>query len=268
METTADCKHGFITSADVYPANEKRAFTGLAAPGTTDSIWGSDAKYCVRPWLRYRCHSSWSGVSGHYRIYSRCSVFHFLREIRLLLSASRRCVLLPGRYQLVCQRLNCSRPTGKYLRCYQVQGDTYKHCKRNSICFKQAGIRRRILGSSCILLPIENKRVRTYWQRCSLTMTCLRKIWADGLLSVLKREHCLSKVRKRGIPAVTEECLLSARALNLKRMVRAIYFFSYMLVIWAESIGSQPRFVFCQQVHSLTPVDRQASFHRGIIDEG
>lgn len=50
-----------------------------------------------------------------------------------------------------------------------------------------------------------------------------RKIWAEGSFSAMKREHCLSKIRKRGISAATEECLLSAMALNLKRMVKAFF---------------------------------------------
>lgn len=54
-------------------------------------------------------------------------------------------------------------------------------------------------------------------------MMRLRKIWAEGSFSVLKREHCISKIRKRGISAATEECLLAVMALNLKRMVRAIF---------------------------------------------
>ena len=74
----------------------------------------------------------------------------------------------------------------------------------------------------------------------------------DTCASVLKREHCLSKIRKRGIPAVTEECLLSAMALNLKRMVRAILLTSHMLKIGAESIHFLLQFIFCQQVPYLT----------------
>ena len=58
-----------------------------------------------------------------------------------------------------------------------------------------------------------------------LSMMRLRKIWAEGSFSVLKREHCISKIRKRGILAATEECLLAAMALNLKRMVNAILFY-------------------------------------------
>ena len=58
-----------------------------------------------------------------------------------------------------------------------------------------------------------------------LSMMRLRKIWAEGSFAVLKREHCISKIRKRGILAATEECLLAAMALNLKRMVNAIFFY-------------------------------------------
>ena len=148
----------------------------------------------------------------------------------------------PEGAKLVYQRLNCSQTTGKYLRCYQVQGDTCRHCKQNSTCFKQTGVRRRILGSSCypaFYRGHERIGSNTYWH-----MMRLRKIWAEGSFSVLKREHCLSKIRKRGIPAVTEECLLSAMALNLKRMVRAILSTSHMLKIGAESIHFLLQFLF------------------------
>ena len=121
----------------------------------------------------------------------------------------------PEGAKLVYQRLNCSQTTGKYLRCYQVQGDTCRHCKQNATCFKQTGVRRRILGSGCypaFYRGHERIGSDTYWH-----MMRLRKIWAEGSFSVLKREHCLSKIRKRGIPVVTEECLLSAMALNLRQ---------------------------------------------------
>lgn len=79
-------------------------------------------------------------------------------------------------------------------------------------------------------------------------MMLLRKIWAEGSFSVLKREHCLSKVRKQGIPAVTEERLLSAMALNLKRMVKVILLTLRKLKIWTENIRFLFRLLFCQQV--------------------
>lgn len=62
----------------------------------------------------------------------------------------------------------------------------------------------------------------------------LRKIWAEGSFSAMKREHGLSKIRKRGISAATEECLLPAMALNLKRMVKAIFLVLLFFQIGAE----------------------------------
>ncbi|MFR7372622.1 MAG: transposase [Roseburia faecis] len=50
----------------------------------------------------------------------------------------------------------------------------------------------------------------------------LRKIWAEGTFAVLKREHKLNKIQKRGLQKATEECLLSATAFNLKRLVKAV----------------------------------------------
>ena len=64
-----------------------------------------------------------------------------------------------------------------------------------------------------------------------LSMMRLRKIWAEGSFSVLKREHCISKIRKRGILAATEECLLAVMALNLKRMANAIFFISIFTIL-------------------------------------
>ncbi|SFI76651.1 Transposase DDE domain-containing protein, partial [Ruminococcaceae bacterium D5] len=84
------------------------------------------------------------------------------------------------------------------------------------------------------------------------SMMRLRKIWAEGSFSVLKREHCISKIRKRGISAAAEECLLAVMALNLKRMVKAIFNKLKIRFMWAEEVFPQPSFSFCQQVQILT----------------
>lgn len=123
---------------------------------------------------------------------------------------------------LTYHRLNCNQSTGKYLRCYQASCTDCSHCGRRKTCFETNSNRRRVLASSCYPAFFRgHSRVGT---PAYLSMMRLRKIWAEGSFSVLKREHCLSKIRKRGIPAVTEECLLSVMALNLKRMVKASFF--------------------------------------------
>lgn len=50
----------------------------------------------------------------------------------------------------------------------------------------------------------------------------LRKIWCEGNFSHQKERHNLKRTFKRGIEKITEQCLLSACALNLKRLVKAI----------------------------------------------
>ena len=72
-----------------------------------------------------------------------------------------------------------------------------------------------------------------------------RKIWAEGSFAAMKREHNLLKIRKRGILAANEECLLSAMALNLKRRVKVIFSRIYLDKVWAETMISQPIFYLC-----------------------
>jgi len=120
------------------------------------------------------------------------------------------------------------------------------HCPKWSSCFDKAGIRRRVLASSCYPAFFRgHQRVGTPEY---LAMMRLRKIWAEGSFSVLKREHCISRIRKRGILAATEECLLAAMALNLKRMVNAIFRYLQIYCSAGNTVGFQQNFCFCQQV--------------------
>lgn len=221
METTVDCKCGIITGVDVYPANEKESLLVLRhlerqiQNGVPMQNIALDRGYdtgAVHRGLKLL------GITGYI---PAIQFSHSPEKYGFFYFPQEDVFCCPEGARLVYQRLNCSQTTGKYLQCYQVQGETCKHCKRQSVCFKQTGIRRRILGSSCYPASYrghEHIGSVAYWG-----MMRLRKIWAEGSFSVLKREHCLSKVRKRGIPAVTEECLLSAMALNLKRMAKAIH---------------------------------------------
>ena len=116
--------------------------------------------------------------------------------------------------------------------------------------FDKAGVRRRVLASSCYPAFFRgHQRVGTPEY---LSMMRLRKIWAEGSFSVLKREHCISKIRKRGILAATEECLLAAMALNLKRMAKCHLSLSPNLLFCWNRCVFQQNFCFCQQVPYFT----------------
>ena len=150
--------------------------------------------------------------------------------------------ICPMGQPLVFQRLNCNKSTVKHLYCYQIQVNVcWKYTSRET-CFDKTGARRRILASSCYPAFYRgHSRVNTPEY---LHMMKKRKIWAEGSLAAMKREHNLSTIHKGGILAAAEECLFSAMALNLKRMVKAILLTSHKAKIWAESINFQFRFLF------------------------
>ncbi|MCD7948587.1 MAG: transposase [Oscillospiraceae bacterium] len=121
--------------------------------------------------------------------------------------------ICPEGQTLIYHRLNCNQSTGKYLHCYQVQGSACLNCLRRSKCFDcfdKVGVRRRILASSCY--PAFHRSRQRVGTPEYLTMMRKRKIWAEGSFAAMKREHNLSRIRKRGIAAAAEECLLSALA--------------------------------------------------------
>ena len=170
METTVDCKYGIITGVDVYPANEKESLLLLRhlerqiQNGIPMQNIALDCGYdtgAVHRGLEL------PGITGYIPAIQFSNSpekygFYYLPQ-----EDAFRC---PEGAKLVYQRLNCSQTTGKYLRCYQVQGDTCKHCKRNATCFQQTGIRRRILGSSCypaFYRGHERIGSEAYWRMCA-----------------------------------------------------------------------------------------------------
>ena len=48
----------------------------------------------------------------------------------------------------------------------------------------------------------------------------LRQVWCEGSFSAQKHEHNLARVLRRGLEAAEDHCLLSATALNLKRIIK------------------------------------------------
>ena len=50
----------------------------------------------------------------------------------------------------------------------------------------------------------------------------LRQIWCEGSFAAQKWKHNLRRLFRRGLEAAEDHCLLSATALNLKRMVKCL----------------------------------------------
>lgn len=242
MEATVDCKHGILTGVDVYSANEKKSLLVLRHLerqidfGIPMSRLALDRGYetgAVHRGLELL------GITGYIpaiQFSNPPEKYGFSYDPQL------DAFICPEGVPLTYHRLNCSKSTGKYLRCYQVEGDACMRCPKRPSCFDKAGIRRRVLASSCYPAFFRgHQRVGTPEY---LSMMRLRKIWAEGSFSVLKREHCISRIRKRGILAATEECLLAAMALNLKRMVNAIFRYPQIYCSAGTSVGFSSFFAF------------------------
>ena len=250
MEATVDCKHGILTGVDVYPANEKESLLVLRHLERQINLGIPMSRLALdRGYETGAVHRGLEllGITGYIpaiQFSNPPEKYGFSYDPQL------DAFICPKGVPLTYHRLNCSKSTGKYLRCYQVEGDACMRCPKQPSCFDKAGIRRRVLASSCYPAFFRgHQRVGTPEY---LSMMRLRKIWAEGSFSVLKREHCISRIRKRGILAATEECLLAAMALNLKRMAKYHLSLSPNLLFCWNHCGFQQNFCFCQQVPYFT----------------
>ena len=246
MEATVDCKHGILTGVDVYPANEKESLLilrhlerqiNLGIPMRQIALDRGYETGAVHRGLELL------GITGYI---PAIQFSNPPEKYGFVYDQKKDVFICPKGISLAYHRLNCNKSTGKYLRCYQVSGNQCMHCMSRAECFDKSGVRRRILTSSCY--PAFYRGHQRVGSPEFLPMMRLRRIWAEGSFAVLKREHCISKIRKRGIPAATEECLLAAMALNLKRMVKAIFCELKIRFNWAKELFLGLVFLFCQQI--------------------
>ena len=242
IDSGLDCKHGILTGVDVYPANEKESLLVLRHLERQINLGIPMSRLALdRGYETGAVHRGLEllGITGYIpaiQFSNPPEKYGFSYDPQL------DAFICPEGVPLAYHRLNCSKSTGKYLRCYQVEGDACMRCPKRPSCFDKAGIRRRVLASSCYPAFFRgHQRVGTPEY---LSMMRLRKIWAEGSFSVLKREHCISRIRKRGILAATEECLLAAMALNLKRMVNAIFRYFQIYCSAGTTVGSSRIFAF------------------------
>ena len=242
IDSGLDCKHGILTGVDVYSANEKESVLILRHLERQINLGIPMSRLALdRGYETGAVHRGLEllGITGYIpaiQFSNPPEKYGFSYDPQL------DAFICPEGVPLTYHRLNCSKSTGKYLRCYQVEGDACMRCPKQPSCFDKAGIRRRVLASSCYPAFFRgHQRVGTPEY---LAMMRLRKIWAEGSFSVLKQEHCISRIRKRGILAATEECLLAAMALNLKRMVNTIFRYFQIYCSAGTTVGFSRIFAF------------------------
>ncbi len=109
---------------------------------------------------------------------------------------------------------------GHYSKIYSAKAKDCKICPFREKCFGKKSIKKAISRPIAHELIDENlKRSKTSEYK---QIQKQRRVWCEGTFGTMKTKHNLYKTYKRGIQKILEQCLFSALALNLKRMVKVI----------------------------------------------
>jgi hypothetical protein len=194
-QVTVDCKHGIVTGMDVYPANEKESLIILRHLEKQRKRTGLSMRRLAldRGYDTGAVHRGLEllGIEGYI---PGIEFPNSPQKYGFRYCPEEDCFFCPEEKMLRYSRLNCNKSTGKYLRCYQADQSDCHACPRRETCLDRVSIRRRILASSCYpAFHRGHSRIGTpeYYR-----MMRLRRIWAEGSFSALKREHLMAKIRK------------------------------------------------------------------------
>lgn len=105
---------------------------------------------------------------------------------------------------------------------YRAEAAACRRCPHQEQCIPAS---RRAQGRKIVrnyfeaARTLERQRLNTPEYRDALR---LRQIWCEGTFAIQKRGHNLTRLTRRGIAAAEDHCLLSAAAMNLKRMIKCI----------------------------------------------
>ena len=142
---------------------------------------------------------------------------------------------------------------GKGVKRYAAKKSECQNCPHKEKCIGKSKIGRRIerhLHEEAKEKQMQHAGTPEYYEAMRL-----RKIWCEGNFSHQKERHNLRRTRKRGIERVTEQCLLSACALNLKRLVEILFLNQYSVIISVRKLFGLffiVKIPVCQQHRSVT----------------
>jgi transposase len=107
-----------------------------------------------------------------------------------------------------------------YYKVYSAKSKDCKVCPFREQCFGKTAKKRTIER------PIAHELLEANKARSKTSeykhVQKLRRVWCEGSFGTMKMKHNILKTYKRGIQKILEQCLFSALALNLKRMIKVI----------------------------------------------
>ncbi|OIK09642.1 hypothetical protein BIV60_23370 [Bacillus sp. MUM 116] len=108
----------------------------------------------------------------------------------------------------------------QYSKVYSAKVKDCKVCPFREQCFGKTATKRTIDRPIAHEL-LEANKIRANTPEYKMVQK-LRRVWCEGSFGTMKMKHNLFKTYKRGIQKILEQCLFSALALNLKRMIKVM----------------------------------------------
>jgi len=207
-EMTIDTKYGIITGVDCYPANRRESDIILEhIKKQQESLkigfkdFALDAGYDVGAVHR---GLEILNITGY------CSTRDYHNH-----AMKKGFEYQPEKDNFLCQNAQTldfesiiyKKSQQNYYRIYSKKRSECKSCPNIEICAVDKG---KIRINASAYYPSFYQNIQRSKTSDYLRMKKLRSIWSEGTFAVLKREHNLRKIHKRGIVRATEECLLAA----------------------------------------------------------
>jgi len=221
--TSIDPKHGIITDIHVTPGNindqqpyiERLKIQEEKFPFKIKKV-GADRGYDYAE-VHYGLErldiegyiSPFKRVSNHESIDKR--EFSYDTTTDMYICPEGKCLKFTHIYRGKGNRVN---------KIYSARSENCKNCPRRKECFGGKA-RHRIISRPLFQEVFESNNNRSETLEYKRIQR-LRRIWCEGTFGTLKQRHNLRSTYRRGIENVQEQCLMSALAMNIKRMVKAL----------------------------------------------
>nr|WP_243112505.1 transposase [Caproiciproducens sp. NJN-50] len=220
---SVDAAHGIVVDVAVTPGNvndsepylgrieymRKHLGLDIQAAGA-DSAYGTSMIYRAMDDMGIWLYTPAATGGATYKVEFRRENFQY--------DAEKDCFICPAGKQLTLR--NLEREHYNVCRVYRAEKKNCRACPMLSKCVsgshQSRAIRKNIFEES---VKKQRDTDGTFTHKHILS---LRQIWCEGSFAAQKWMHNLRRLFRRGIEAAEDHCLLSATALNLKRMVKCL----------------------------------------------
>ncbi len=220
---SVDAAHGIVVDVAVTPgnANDSEPYLGrieymrehlgldIQTAGA-DSAYGTSMIYRAMDDMGIRLYTPAATGGVTYKVEFRREDFRY--------DAEKDCFLCPAGKALTLRSLE--RENYNISRIYRADRKDCRICPMLGRCVSDSH-RSRSIRKNIFEEAVKRQR-ETDGASTHKRILGLRQIWCEGSFAAQKWMHNLRRLFRRGMEAAEDHCLLSATALNLKRMIKCL----------------------------------------------